>query len=280
MKKVQIRCPSCSKIGTIEILEDAMKSAPRGLLAVNIAKDILCPHNFIAYIDKNLNVRDYFISDFSIELPEITQEEKEKIGKIPSKDILDIDLIRINIPATLLTYILRSIFLKQKIVLLFEQEFLYRHISNFFKYISQGSFNVDMTIIAHDQYKNNKKDYKDSIVFDYLTIVKNNKKLINPKKLHIEKQIVSRFMTEGDLGYSYIVLRNDIQRAFNYAKSIVDILKNSNKDIQRNILKICVELERRHNFKINTMYLSFLTEIVEYYFGVKLPSITDSFLYA
>ncbi|MFX1257708.1 MAG: hypothetical protein ACFFAN_07615 [Promethearchaeota archaeon] len=278
MEKVKIVCPSCSKNGIIEISPDALKNSLRGLLAVNIAKGIICEHSFIAYIDKNLNVRDYFIADFQIELPEITPEEKIKVGKIPSKDIVDIDLIKLNMPAIQLVYILKSIFYKQKVVLINDQEFLYTHIYNFLKYITQNSFEIDISILTQEKYKNNKKNYKDSMVFKSVSIVKNVKNLINPKKIDVEKQIVNRFMTEYDLGYSYIVLKNDIQKAFELSKVILDFVDESEKKNESvNILKINVELEKKYEIKINKQYLNFLTEIVEHYFGVLLPSLTDSF---
>ncbi|MFX1256895.1 MAG: hypothetical protein ACFFAN_03470 [Promethearchaeota archaeon] len=279
MTKIQIKCPSCSKTGFIEMFPEAMKNSLRGLLAVNIAKSIICSHSFIAYIDKNLQVRDYFIADFQIELPEITLEEKIKVGKIPSKDIIDIDLIKLNISAILLTYILKSIFLKQKIVLIHNQEFLHNHIYNFFKYITKNSFESTITILTEEKYNSNKKNYKDSMVFDNINIIRNVKNFINPKKLNIEKQIVSRFMNEYDLGYSYVVLKNDIQRAYELSKSIVEFINEAKKKKETiNTLKISTQLEEVYKIKINTIYLKFLMKIVEDYFGVSVPSLTDSFL--
>ncbi len=279
MNKVRIHCPSCSKSGFIEISSDTIKDSVRGLLAVNIAKDIICPHSFVAYIDKNLSVRDYFIADFKIELPDITPKEKIKGDQIPKKDIVDIDLIRLNMPALQLTYILKSIFLKKKIVLIHDQEFLHNHIHNFFKYVTQDSFETNIIISTEENYKNNKKNYKDSMVFENINILRNFKKLINPKKLSIEKQIVNRFLVEYDLSYSYIILKNDIQRAFELSKAIVDIINDSKeKNETVNTLKIRAQLEKVYEIKINTIYLKFLMKIVEDYFGVAVPSITDSFL--
>jgi len=279
MTKVQINCPSCSKTGSIEISPNLIKDSLRGLLAINIAKDIICPHSFIAYIDKNLNVRDYFVADFQIELPQMTPEEISKADKIPSKDIVDIDLIKLNIPAMLLTYVLRSIFLKQNIILIQDQEFLHNHIQNFFKYITQNSFEMDIIIITEEMYKNDKKNYKDSMVFERINILRNVKNRINPKKLSVEKQIVSRFVTEVGLSYSYIFLKNDILKAFEFSKAIVDLINEiKEKNEKVNTLKISTELEKMYNIKINTIYLNFLIEIVKYYFGATLPSITDSFL--
>ena len=279
MTKVQINCPSCSKAGSIEISPNLIKDSLRGLLAINIAKDIICSHSFIAYIDKNLNVRDYFVADFQIELPQMTPEEISKADKIPSKDIVDIDLIKLNIPAMLLTYILKSIFLKQEIVLIHDNEYLHNHIHKFFKYITQNSFEMDIIIITEEMYKNDNKNYKDSMVFGGINILRNVKNLINPKKLSVEKQILSRFVNEVGLGYSYIILKNDILMAFEFSKAIVDLINESQEKNEKiNTLKIREELEKTYNNKINTIYLNFLIEIVKNYFGTSLPSITDSFL--
>ncbi|MFX1338154.1 MAG: hypothetical protein ACFFDK_06070 [Promethearchaeota archaeon] len=281
MVPIRIKCPSCSKVGSINISTDMLKNSLRGLLAVNVAKDIVCSHTFIVYIDKNLTIRDYFISDFNVELPKITEEEINKIGSLPTRDVLDIDLIRLNITAPLLTYILSAIFLKQKIVIIEDQSFMHSHIFNFFKYITQTSFKTNIIIITEENFKNNKNSYKYSMVFDHLAIIRNVKNLINPKKLYIEKQLIRRFLAEEDSGYSYIILRNDIQRAYDYAKSIVNFIndfKERNETV--NILKISTKLEEKYNIKVNREYLDFLIDIVKNYFGVAAPSYRDSFISA
>ena len=279
MNKVKIRCPSCSRTGFIEISTESIKKALRGLIAINIAKGIICEHTFIAYIDKNLNIRDYFVADFQIEIPQLPQSEKDLKTSIPKKEIIDIDLIKLNIPATLLVYILKSIFSKQKIVLIFDQEFLYNHIYNFFNYITKNSFEINIIIITKEKYNKNKKNYKNSMVFEDINILRNKNKLINPRKLAVQKHIVNRFLTEKDLGYSYIVFKNEILKAYELAKAIVDIIKESKeKNESVNTLKINSQLEKLFGIKINIIYLKFLIEIVENYFGITVPSITDSFL--
>ena len=280
MPNVKINCPICDKKGIIEISQDVMKNVSRGLLAVNIAEGIVlnCSHSFVAYIDKNFNVRDYFTADFQIEIPEITPTEKIQASKIPTKEVLDIDLIRLNISSILLTYILKSIFSKQKIVLLSNQQFLYGYILNFFKYITQDAFKVDLTIMTAEDFENRKKELKDAIVFENNNIIKNNKNLINPKKLLIESGIVGKFLKETDLGFGYIILKNEIQKAYGLAKSIVDVIDDEKKKGEKvNILKIQTELEKKYGVKINTLYLKFLIDIVINYFGISVPSLLDGF---
>lgn len=278
MPTVKIECPICDKKGTIEVSEEIMKNVSRGLLAINISDGIVCSHSFIAYIDINFEVRDYFTTDFQVEIPEITPAEKIQASKIPSKEILDIDLIRLNISSTLLKYILKSIFSKQKIILLSNQQFLYEHILNFFKYITQDAFKVDLTIMTNNDFKNSKKELKDVMVFENNNIIKNDKNLINPKKLLIENGIVGKFLEEKDLGFGYIVLKNEIQKAYGLSKLIVDIIdKEKKKGEKINILKIQTELEKKYNVKINMLYLKFLIEIVINYFGISVPTLLDGF---
>lgn len=75
-------CPVCSKKGIIEISEKPLVNATRGLISISISKDIVCEHAFIAYVDKNLKVRDYFRPDFQLDLrslrsAEPTEKEEE-----------------------------------------------------------------------------------------------------------------------------------------------------------------------------------------------------------
>ncbi|MFX1395163.1 MAG: hypothetical protein ACFFAH_16565, partial [Promethearchaeota archaeon] len=58
--------------------------------------------------------------------------------------------------------------------------------------------------------------------------------------------------------------------------NFINECKEKNEKV--NTLKISTQLEDLYDFKINTIYLNFLIEIVKHYFGITLPSITDSFL--
>ena len=115
-----------------------------------------------------------------------------------------------------------------------------RHISMiFFKFVTQDSFKYDISIITKEEYDTNKKDYKDSMIFENFNIIRNLKKLINPKKLGVEKQIVNRFLSEYDSEYSYIVLKNEIQKAYQLSKDVLDFMNESKKKNENvNMLKI------------------------------------------
>ena len=281
MTSIQIICPSCGDKGNIEVAPDALKHVTRGLLAINIPASTICQHSFIAYLDRNLHVRDYFVADFQIELPEmpIPDSEKFRESKIPSKDIVDIDLIKLNMTALLLTHVLKSIFSRQKTLLIIDYEFLFQHIHNFFDYVTRDTFDTQITIITENDYNKDKKQYKDYMVLKGNEIVKNVNKILNDKKLGVEKHIVSKFLTEQELGYSYILLKNEIQKAYELSTSIVEFVKDKKKSNEKaNILEASANLEQKYSIKISPMYLNFLNEIVKNYYGMTVPSASQSFL--
>jgi hypothetical protein len=276
---VHVICPGCGEKGDITISEEDLRRPGRGLLAVNIPKNTLCDHSFTTYIDKNGEVRDYFMVDFEVSLPELAPIEKPPKEEVPKDEIMDIDLIRLNLPAPTLAYILKSIFSGQKVVLITNQEFLKDHFLNFFKFITKQSFDMDISVISEEEHNTNKEMYKGAMVFKRTKILNNYKGLIDPKKLRIEKMIVNKFVSEGDLGYGYIVLKNEIAKAYRFSKRFVKKMEEweqKNKDL--NTLKISYELEEEFDVDIDNQYLRFLTGIIEEYFGKTVPPITDSFL--
>ena len=274
MARVEIRCPSCQQKGYLEVSEEALKGVTRGLLAVNISDGTICEHTFIAYVDRNLNIRDYFIADFKIELPEIPPTEEIKEKRIPSKDVINLDLIKLNLPALLLTHVLKSIFSKQKVVILHDHEFLYNHIHNFFDYITADSFDDNIEIMNREAYKKNKKMYKGHMVFEGNQIINNVDNLIEDKKIKVEKQLIQTFLSETDLSYSYIMLKNEIHKAHKLATSILEYANE--QQIEKLTLKIIVDnITETYNIKLHKTYLNFLIDIIISYFNVEVAETAD-----
>ncbi|MHA1489958.1 MAG: hypothetical protein ACTSRI_09905 [Promethearchaeota archaeon] len=273
--KIEVRCPSCSKIGYIDILEETIKNIKRGVLSVNIAKDTVCEHSFIAYVDKNLVIRDYILADFHIELPDaITEQElKQKISITP--DLLDIDLIKLNLHASLLTFIIRGIILKKKIILVSDLDFLLDHITNFFKYITQNSFDFNIFIVSKGEYEENKKEYKNHLVFESNHIINDKNKLIDPKKLKIEQKIFQKFYADNDSNSSVIILKNEVQKAYLLSKTVVDYINNIREKEKLSSKKIIDKINEVHGIKIQIPYFNFLIDIVKNYFEVDVPKLSD-----
>jgi hypothetical protein len=250
-----------------------MKSISRGLLAVNIMPNTLCPHSFIVYIDKNLKIRDYFMADFQIDLPEMALIKKLDESKITSLGLINIDLIKLNLPAIIQSFILRGMFYKQKMVLVFEENFINMHIINFFNYITQDTFELNISIISQEKYKENKKIFKDYLVLDERNVIHDKNKIINPKKMPVERRIIHQFILENNLDLSLIMLKNEIHKAYEMSKFIVDYLeKEEDKKKKIDLSKIRDALHGEYNIEISSVYLNFLFQVVENYFEINLPS--------
>ena len=273
MSRIQVFCPTCGNKGDIEVSEEALVNVTRGLLAVNIAKDSICTHAFIAYIDKNQKVRDYFMTDFQIEVPEIETDNKIEGNEAPEENKFDLDLIKINLPPKLLSYIIRSIFLKKKVIIISDDSFLISHILNFFKFITQDTFNFDITIISPEECESNKDEYKDYMIFNNLEIINNVDDAINPKDLAVEQQIIYKFLKESEPSIALIVLKNEILKLYNLSKSIGEFAQEHKEKLSEK--KITDFLVKNHGLKIQKKfknYFNLLLEIVTAYFEVEIAT--------
>lgn len=269
MTTITITCPSCKNKGSIEISDETINNVSRGLLAVNIASNIICEHSFIAYVDKNLSIRDYFIADFQIEIPDIAQTEDPEAKEIIAKGNLNLDAIRLNLSANLITNVLKTILFNKKIAIVSDLTFLNEQILNFFKQLIDGSFDVYISVISDDEYKSNKKNYKDCVILDGKKVVRDEDKIINHKKMKVEKQMVSNFFMEFDPIASYLGLKNEISKILLLSQSIVDFASKFKKDVTIDSELIIDHIEKEYNFKIDKNYLEFLLGIVDVNFGIK-----------
>ena len=269
MKRLEVRCPSCSKRGYIEISEEEVEKAARGVFAVNISEGIACEHSFVAYIDKNLTVRDTFIADFQLELPEISSIEDEEPETSPQLESININLIKLNLPTSLLVNIIRAIFFRKKVLILNDQAFMVEQIHKFFDYITKNSFEASLLVKSEEEYQ--PESFNDYIVLKSNQILQDNDDILNPKQISIEKSLVRKFLEEYEFIPSTIYLHNGIQKTYELSKTIVDRVKNLKKKEKLISNKVIEEIAKVHNIKIQLPYLDFLYEIVENYFGVKVP---------
>lgn len=272
MAKIEVRCPVCSNWDNIEISDDATKNVTKGLLAVNIAAGMICEHNFIAYVDKNFIVRDCLIADFKIEAPEVPTTEGTGDEIFPEVESINYDLIKLNIPEILMASVFKAIFLGKGVILISDDQFPANHIIYFFKYAMKNLFKNDIITMSKRDYKNDQKNYENYIVFEKREVIQDNNKIIDPKKLGIEKRIAQKFIGEYDLVTGLIILRNEIQKAFEFSKTLADFITDSEKKAWNS--KILIDhINEVHNERIQMNYLTFLYDIVNHYFDVEVPKI-------
>ena len=271
--KIEVRCPACSKIGKIEVPEEDVKKAAKGLYAVNIDK-IFCSHSFIAYVDKNLSIRDCYIADFQIELPEALPDKK--VETVPTKiEEFDIALVKINLLPTLLVNTIRAIVTGKKIVILSSEPFINKHIENFLKYITANSFKNEIAIISVEDYKKEKDLYKEHIVLQANQIIKDETNIINPKKMDIERAIVQNFFDTYSLKTSIFLIKNELLNLHEYSIDLIDLLDNYNGSKKLGKKDLIKQLNIRLNINLTGNYLELLLNILTNYFDHDLSVISD-----
>ncbi|MFW9781486.1 MAG: hypothetical protein ACFFFB_04290, partial [Candidatus Heimdallarchaeota archaeon] len=195
---------------------------------------------------------------------EETVEKKSDLSKL-----FDIDLIKLNLTASLLGYVLKAMIFKKKIVLISNQQYLFNQISNFFHYLTENSFGIDLILISEAQY--DKSSYGNHFAFKGREIITDFEGKLQTKKINVEKTIIQKFLNEYDPMTSLIILKNEIQKAFQLSKTIVEFIHNLKENERLYSKKLITELEKKHNIKIAIPYLDFLYEIVENYFEVQIP---------
>jgi len=277
-KNILLRCPVCEESGSINISEDIISATKRGIITVNVVEGLKCGHSFVVYLDMNFDIRDYFLADFTVELPkmEALQETRTK----QNKDILDMYLIRTNLLPLTLTFVIKACFSKSKLLIIQKDKFIRRHILTFLEDILKDSFDAEISIDSKKNYVKNKKGYKNYIVIEGNEILKDKKKIVDVKnkKLKIERKIVQLFFSEQEDDLSMFFLKNEIKKAYILSNSMVKYISSAKKEEKLSKVLLIINLEKEYNIKISDFYFNFLMNIVIDYFKVKPPQIYGSLL--
>ena len=268
--KIEVRCPACNRRGQMRVEENIISKSERGITAVNVAENLVCEHSFIVYVDKNLAIRDSFICDFKIELPEIILEESKTVEPSSLAKKYDIDVIKYNLMPSFVIYVLKCILMAKKIALLSEDDFVSKSRIAFFKYITEESFNLELITLTKDDFKKDKKKYKDYIVLDGNQIIQDKEKIINLKKLNFESTIVQKYFAEYDPEVSLIIIKNEMSKLFKFSEAIIKFNENFSKSNTFTMIQVLEHFEKEYNFQFQYPYLNFLEDLVLNYFKVDL----------
>ncbi len=275
MRKVDIRCPACSKKGYLEIPEEIINKSSRGVSAINVEKDKICPHSFVAYIDKNLAVRDCFLTDFQLELPLMEPAQQVEEKEMADAELINVNLIKGEITALSMANLFRANLLKKSVLLLKEGEEFKQHLQKFLKFVFFNSFDYSVNTESEKNYKDNKKQFKNYVIIDEQSVVQDKDKILDPKKVKIERTIVQKFLAEDNSKSSLIILKNEILKTFELAKEIMEQIKNYKGEEKLGKKKLIDQLAETKKIKISFSYLEFLLDIIKNYFSFDLSLLSD-----
>lgn len=276
MPKIELICPLCNKYGKIDLEEtEVLKKNRRGIMTINIGESIICPHSFVAFIDKNFQVRDSFVCDFKIELPDIKQEDIRPSEKIKGRDEIKLDLILLNIKALEIVYILNGVLMKKRILLINDIEVIHEDLVKMIEFLFQDNFTYDFSILTRLKYKKNKSKYKNHEIIDTTKNLSKKKKERKSKAIKVESTIVEKFLSERDPSSGLFFFRNEIRKAFQMSKTIVEILQSYKEEQKISKKKLVDLLSERYEIKIQFEYLEFLLDIVENYHEYDLSDLSE-----
>lgn len=276
-KKIRIRCPICGKKGVIQIARKIIESSSRGVCAIEVTKNQVCSDSFIAYVDKNFVVRDYFIPDITLEGIEVVEKEvpiKKVELVIEEKKISDEDynIVRNILQRKIFTYIIHAILLKKPIHLVYDIQDIYDQIVQVFEEITRNAFEMHITVGNKKEYKSNKQKYKDVLVLDISseTILEVQNKKTSQNLLIYEAEIVKKAFKQYDPTTSLIILKNEIQKIYSLVINLKNFLEEEAGEGKKKLFKknVISELNRRFNIKITARYLNFVLDIIQHHFDL------------
>lgn len=272
-KNIKVTCPSCAKSGQIKIEGEIVNSVIRGITALNVEQGVICEHNFIAFIDKDYNIKDCFICDYKLELPQVQMIDEAQFSI--SKEY-DIDIVKLSLLPSLMAHVLKGIFIGKRIALIYNNQLIAKNILEFFINITSNTLNLELSIIDKTEYLKNKNNYSDFLVLEENLILNDKDKIINEKDLKIERVIVQRFFAEPDPEISIIIVKDEIFKIYKLVEALINFNENYNKDNLFTMKQALEFFEKRYNFQMQVPYLMFLEDIAEKRFNTILFR-TDKF---
>jgi hypothetical protein len=277
MPKVELRCPNCSKIGNIEVSKELVENVKKGLIAVNVAKDTLCDHSFIAYVDKNLIVRNYFTPDFEVDVTLKTPVPRKKEKRIPNKEEMDLELIKINLPIPLLTYIFRVMLLKKKMTVVSDISHLSSHFIRFFDYITENSFKIGIEFIDPSKFDKNEEKYENDVIFRKVengTVINYKFRFMvpdleEPRILNEIKKWVLRFKEDHELTSSVILLKNELSMFYDICRYVIQQY-NKDKSQLSSLKRFRKLLNSNYEKEYTDNYILLIANTLKNYFSIDI----------
>jgi len=90
-KRILVVCPVCSKSGRIPVPVEVIVKKDSGATSVYIPREMICQHEFYAYVDKNFKVRDYLVLEYSLKAEALKIKSKLNF-LIKKQDTFDFSL--------------------------------------------------------------------------------------------------------------------------------------------------------------------------------------------
>lgn len=180
---------------------------------------------------------------------------------------MEFDLIKENINSLLLSYAIKSILLKKKVLILIRKSYLKELILNFFHFLTQDTFDIEILLLSKEKYNREKEKYHNYMVLEKREILNNVDNAIDPNNLTIEKRIVKDFFT-SNLIESLNNLKNEILQFYTLSKNIAEFISQNSEKSKLTSEIIFQHLKGATTMEISREMFHLLLEITQNYFDV------------
>ncbi len=202
---------------------------------------------------------------------------KKKTVRTPEIEILEVKLwtIKMNLKPEMLIHVLRSSFIKKKILIIINNHlgYLKEALNAFYDYIFERTFSINILILTEEEYQEKEYKLKDYIVLLDGEILGENKNIINLKNNKFEEEIIKDFYNDSHSLSSIINLRDKIEELYALSRKIFRFheeigLKLSSKAMKKH-------LENTLFIKIKKDYFNFLIDVASRYFNGEIKFTKD-----
>jgi len=242
-------------------------------LGVSLHKSLNLIEDGINEIEEGLRTLRSSVIQGGLEAKLITNSEP----KTQDTEVYEVLLcsIKLHIKPEMLIYVLRSCFIKRKVLILLEDrlEYLKDVIIDFFNFIFEESFEKKIKAITKGEYTKEKDFYTDYIVLtDNGGPVKDkNQIFINETKF--EEEIIREYYRETDTILGRKNLRYKLQDLYALSKALFDFYeKRGNILVPKAAIR---HLEDTFFLKIKKEFFYFLVDIVKTYFDIDIKYAKD-----
>lgn len=269
---VEIICPICRTRNIINIPKRVIDESKQ-LTSIFIPIGRICDHAFIPFIDKQFKVRGYQKLDALLDDIESKTEAFDEL----KPEIIDVIEIKMNIKPEMVIYAIHGCIFKQKMVLITENKlnYLKETIFDFFDYIFQKSFEIDILIQTKDEFKKNRKSYDSYLKLAGKDIVGKTKNVVNIDGLKIEENLVRDFYMEGDSISGLRKLRDKLRQTYALTFKLIEFYKKHGIEKPLNVKRAIRYLEDTHFLKIKKSHFQLLVDVAINYFGTNIILVQD-----
>ncbi|MFX1562048.1 MAG: hypothetical protein ACFFDP_01940 [Promethearchaeota archaeon] len=268
--KVNIRCPVCEVSSDLELEDSFLSSIESGVAQIEIPKDHICKHHFLAFVDQNGAIRGYSQIHLTVEK---LLEDRAPTQKGPTIQSLAISLTGLAdvMGQENLMKVLHNLFLGRRILVIDEDERFYTQLRAFLvTALPQGVLGADAIIPLTRVRTIRDPDLigKEDLVYDRLSSAITEDPSTGEPQQYISS-LMRRMMKVKDQTAQQLILTNEARKLMEMASFLQDW---STTEEITNPKDLRDKLSSQFKTKVERDLFTFIAQMAQHRYGLTLPS--------